>query len=42
MVFDGSGCARDCYIVINRYGRFGTAFAATDLDRANHETTSPI
>ncbi len=27
------------YIVVNHYGRFGTAFAETDLDRANHETT---
>jgi len=29
----------DYYIVVNRYGRFGTAFAETDLDRANYETT---
>jgi hypothetical protein len=29
----------DYYIVINHYGRFGTAFAETDLDRANYETT---
>ena len=27
------------YIVVNHYGRFGTAFAETDLDRANYETT---
>jgi hypothetical protein len=27
------------YIVINHYGRFGTAFAETDLDRANYEST---
>ena len=25
--------------VINRYGRFGTAFAETGIDRANYETT---
>jgi hypothetical protein len=30
----------DHYIVINHYGRFGTAFAETDLDRANYETTN--
>jgi len=29
----------DYYIVFNHYGRFGTAFAETDLDRANYETT---
>jgi hypothetical protein len=29
----------DFYIVINHYGRFGTAFAETDLDRANYDTT---
>lgn len=29
----------DFYLVINRYGRFGTAFAETELDRANLETT---
>ena len=29
----------DFYIVVNRYGRFGTAFAETDLDCANYETT---
>jgi hypothetical protein len=31
--------AEDFYIVINHYGRFGTAFVETDLDRANYETT---
>jgi hypothetical protein len=25
--------------VINNYGRHGTAFVETDLDRANYETT---
>ena len=30
---------RIIYIVVNHYGRFGTAFAETDLDRANYETT---
>ena len=29
----------DFYIVINHYGWFGRAFAETDLDRANNETT---
>jgi hypothetical protein len=29
----------DFYIVVNQFGRFGTAFAETDLDRANYETT---
>jgi len=33
------GPPEDVYIVINHYGRFGTAFAETDLDRANYETT---
>ena len=33
------GAPEDYYIVINHYGRFGTAFAETDLDRANYETT---
>ena len=33
------GTPEDYYIVVNRYGRFGTAFAETDLDRANYETT---
>ena len=39
MAFDCSGCARRFFIVVNHYGRFGTAFAETDLDRANYETT---
>jgi hypothetical protein len=29
----------DFYVVVNHYGRFGTAFAETDVDRANYETT---
>ena len=29
----------DYYIVVNHYGRFGTAFAETDIDRADYETT---
>ena len=29
----------DYYIVVNHYGRFGPAFAETDLDRADYETT---
>ena len=29
----------DYYLVVNHYGRFGAAFAETDLDRANYETT---
>ena len=33
------GTPEDYYIVINHYGRFGTAFAETDLDRADYETT---
>ena len=33
------GALEDFYLVINRYGRHGTAFAETDLDRANFETT---
>ena len=33
------GPPEDFYIVINHYGRFGTAFAETDIDRANYETT---
>ena len=32
--------SEDYYIVVNHYGRFGTAFAETDLDRANYETTT--
>ena len=31
--------SEDFYIVVNHYGRFGTAFAETDLSRANYETT---
>ena len=31
--------SEDFYLVINRYGRFGTAFAETDLRRANYDTT---
>jgi len=33
------GTPEDYFIVINHYGRFGTAFVETDLDRANYETT---
>src|SRR6476659_2588255 len=33
------GAPEDYCIVINHYGRFGTAFAETELDRANYETT---
>jgi hypothetical protein len=33
------GTPEDFHIVINHYGRYGTAFAETDLDRANYETT---
>ena len=33
------GTPEDFYIVVNHFGRFGTAFAETDLDRANYETT---
>ena len=33
------GAPEDYYIVLNHYGRFGTTFAETDLDRANYETT---
>ena len=33
------GTPEDYYIVVNHIGRFGTAFAETDLDRANYETT---
>ena len=32
------GAPEDFYIVVNHFGRFGTAFAETDLDRANFET----
>jgi len=31
--------SEDYYIVVNDFGRFGTAFAETDLNRANYETT---
>ena len=31
--------SEDFYIVVNHFGRFGTAFAETDLDRADYETT---
>ena len=31
--------SEDYYIVVNRFGRHGTAFAETDLDRGNYETT---
>ena len=33
------GTPEDYYIVVNHFGRFGTAFAETDLDRADFETT---
>jgi len=33
------GTPEDFYIVVNHFGQFGTAFAETDLDRANYETT---
>jgi hypothetical protein len=33
------GAPEGYYIVINRYGRFGTAFAETSLDRADYKTT---
>ena len=33
------GTPEDYYVVVNHYGRFGAAFAETDLDRANYETT---
>jgi hypothetical protein len=31
--------APEVYYIVNHYGRFGTAFAETDLDRSNLETT---
>ena len=31
--------SEDYYIVVNHYGRFGTAFAETDLNRANYFPT---
>jgi hypothetical protein len=33
------GAPEDFYVVVNRYGRHGTAFAETDLERANYENT---
>ena len=30
----------DYYIVVNHYGRFGAAFAETDHEHANYETTT--
>ena len=33
------GAPEDYYLVVNHYGRFGAAFAETDLDRAGYETT---
>ena len=33
------GTPEDYFIVVNHFGRFGTAFAETDLDRGNYETT---
>ena len=32
------GKPEDYIIVVNHFGRLGTAFAETDLDRANYET----
>jgi hypothetical protein len=29
----------DFYVVVNRYGRYGAAFAETGLERANYENT---
>ena len=29
----------DYYVVINHFGRFGSAFAETDINRADYETT---
>lgn len=31
--------AEDFYIVLNSYGRHGIAFAETDIDRADYDTT---
>ena len=31
--------SEDFYLVVNDFGRLGTALAETDLDRANYETT---
>ena len=38
------GTPEDYYIVVNHYGRLGTAFAETDLDRAdyNHQHCGPL
>ena len=33
------GTPEDYYLVINHYGRHGTAFAETDIHRADYETT---
>ncbi len=33
------GAPEDCSIVVNHYGRFSAAFAETDLDRSDCETT---
>ena len=33
------GPSDDFYIVVNHYGRFGVAFAETDINRADYETT---
>jgi hypothetical protein len=33
------GAPEDFYLVVNDFGRLSTAFAETDLDRANLETT---
>jgi hypothetical protein len=34
-----SAASEDFYIAVNPYGRLGTAFVETDLDRANYEAT---
>ena len=39
MALDCSGCGRRFLHRRQPHGRFGTAFAETDLDRANYETT---
>jgi len=31
--------SEDYYVVLNSYGRFGVAFAETDINRADYETT---
>ena len=33
------GTPEDDYIVVNHYGRYGPAFAETDINRAYYETT---